>query len=149
MDRFVLAGLAGLLASTAAVAQTGPVFTLDEIIFTANADETTAERAGFSVEVIDEADLAEAGDLKLADYLDRLPGISLSQQGPQGTLADLRIRGARSRYVSVYVDGILVTDPTATNLQYDDLGGLSTRGAHARARASRLGVPGGSSASGV
>ena len=122
------AGLALLLMSTSAFAQEAPVFEIDEIIFSANAAETEAERSGFSVEVIEGEDLTEAGDVQLTEYLDRLPGISLAQQGPQGTAADIRIRGARSRYVSVYVDGILVTDPSLTNIQYDDFGGLTTGG---------------------
>lgn len=121
--------MAGLLVTTAvATAQTGPVFVMDEIVFSANADETEAARSGFSVEVIDGEDLSSAGDLQVTEYLQRLPGISLAQQGPQGTAADVRIRGARSRYVSVYVDGILVTDPSSTNVQYDDFGSLTTGG---------------------
>ena len=122
------ASAAGLGLTTGALAQSGPIFVLDEIVFSAAVDETEAQRSGYSVEVIDEDDLAEAGDLQLTEYLNRLPGISLAQQGPQGTLADLRIRGARTRYISVYVDGILVTDPAAPNIQFDDFGGLSTGG---------------------
>ncbi|MDU8945152.1 TonB-dependent receptor plug domain-containing protein [Ovoidimarina sediminis] len=128
MHQLFKAGLATLLLSTSALAQSGPAFELDEIIFTANAGTTEAERAGFSVEVIEGEELTEAGDLQLTDFLKRLPGIALSQQGPQGTAADIRIRGARSRYVSVYVDGILVTDPSLTETQFDDFGGLTTSG---------------------
>lgn len=121
------AALAAILLSTTALhAQTGPVFTLDEIIFSVNASETEAGRTGNSVSVVTEEDLAEAGDLQLTEYLARLPGVSLSQNGPQGGTADIRIRGARGRYVSVYVDGILVTDPSGTVIAYEDFGGLTT-----------------------
>ena len=109
-----------------AIAQAQSVFDLDEIVFSVNSTETTVGRIGNSVSVITEEDLENAGDLQLTDYLARLPGVSLTQNGPQGSTADVRIRGAQGRYISVYVDGILVTDPSGTVIAYDDFGGLST-----------------------
>jgi vitamin B12 transporter len=114
-----------LLFPAMAPAQTA-LFSLDEIVFFGNATETELGRIGNSVSIVTDEELDEAGDLQLTEYLARLPGISLTQNGPQGSTADIRIRGARGRYVSVYVDGILVTDPSGTVIAYDDFGGLTT-----------------------
>ena len=109
-----------------AIAPAQSVFDLDEIVFSVNATETTVDRIGNSVSIVTEEDLANAGDLQLTDYLARLPGVTLTQNGPQGGTADVRIRGARGRYISVYIDGILVTDPSGTVIAYEDFGGLTT-----------------------
>ena len=37
--------------------------------------------------------------------LNRLPGITVTTQGPVGTTTALRIRGADKRYIAVYIDG--------------------------------------------
>ena len=123
-----------LLASVAALAL-GPcaataqdAFLLDEIVISPNATPIERERAGASVIVVTEEDLRAAGNVQLTDYLARLPGVSLVQSGPTGTFGDLRIRGAGSRYISVYVDGILVTDASTPSGQFEDFGGLATSG---------------------
>jgi len=123
----LLSGAAALaLAPFSAAAQ--DAFLLDEIVISATAAPTERERAGASVSVITAEELQAAGDIQLTDYLARLPGLSLDQSGPTGTFADLRIRGARTRYVSVYIDGILVTDPSTPSRQFEDFGGLTTGG---------------------
>jgi vitamin B12 transporter len=109
-----------------AVAPAQSVFDLDEIVFSVNANEALQDQIGNSVSVLTEEDLEQAGDLQLTEVLSRLPGVSLSQNGPQGGTADVRIRGAQGRYISVYVDGILVTDPSGTVIAYEDFGGLTT-----------------------
>lgn len=113
-----------VLLALPALAQS--VFELDEIVFFGNATETELGRIGNSVSIVTDEELEEAGDLQLTEYLARLPGVSLTQNGPQGGTADIRIRGAQGRYVSVYVDGILVTDPSGTVIAYEDFGGLTT-----------------------
>lgn len=109
-----------------AIAPAQSVFDLGEIVFSVNAAEIEQNRVGNSVTVITEEDLEATGDLQLTEYLSRLPGVRLTQNGPQGSTADVRIRGAQGRYVSVYVDGILVTDPSGTVIAYEDFGGLTT-----------------------
>lgn len=123
----LLASAAALaLAPCAGAAQ--DAFLLDEIVISPNATPIARERAGASVIVVTEEDLRAAGNVQLTEYLARLPGISLVQNGPTGTFADLRIRGAGSRYISVFVDGILVTDPSTPSGQFEDFGGLTTSG---------------------
>lgn len=123
--KYLSAALApALLLPSVALAQS--VFELDEIVFSVNANEALQDQIGNSVSVLTEEDLEQAGDLQLTEVLSRLPGVSLSQNGPQGGTADVRIRGARGRYINVYIDGILVTDPSGTVIAFEDFGGLTT-----------------------
>lgn len=117
-----LAGtLAGMLAGAASAQQ---AIELDEITVTANRVPVATGSTGSSVAVLDEADLADAANDELADVLARLPGVSVTQSGPPGSPASLRIRGADSRYIAVYIDGIRVSDPTLTETKFD-FGGLT------------------------
>ena len=109
-----------------AIAPAQSVFDLDEIVFSVNATQTELDRIGNSVTVITQDDLQNTGDLQLTEVLARLSGVSLWQTGPQGSVADIRIRGAQGRYISVYIDGILVTDPASPTISYEDFGGLTT-----------------------
>jgi vitamin B12 transporter len=122
--RYLAAALAPALLLPA-IAPAQSVFDLDEIVFSVNASETELNRIGNSVTVITEDDFEQAGDTQLTEILARLPGVSLWQTGPQGSVADIRIRGAQGRYISVYIDGILVTDPASPTISYDDFGGLT------------------------
>lgn len=125
MKRVLSCGLvlAGFTLSGQANAQ---AFDLGEIVVLPTATPTEEARAGASVEVLDADDLAEGGNIILADQLERLPGINFTQSGGPGTLGDVQMRGATTRYVSIYMDGILVTDPSAPTIAYDDFGGLVT-----------------------
>jgi vitamin B12 transporter len=117
MNRLSISLLA-LLATTPAFAQSGDV-ELDEIVVTANRTETDAKRTGVSVALVEEDALRKAGDETLASILNRLPGVSVTAQGPFGANTTLRIRGADKRYITVYIDGIRVTDPTQTETSFD------------------------------
>ena len=112
------ASLVALLSALPALAQDVD-YTLDEIVITPNRTATDAARSGVSVTVVEGDELRAAGDETLASYLNRLPGLSVTAQGPVGSTSTLRIRGADKRYIAVYVDGIRVTDPTQTEVSYD------------------------------
>ncbi|MDJ0822505.1 MAG: TonB-dependent receptor [Paracoccaceae bacterium] len=124
MSRFL--STVSVLALNALPATAQEVIELDTITIFSNVAPIEVERSGASVTVLTGDDLADAPDATLADTLTRLPGVTLTQTGPRGSAADIRIRGARQRYVPVYIDGILVTDPSGTNVFYDDFGGLGT-----------------------
>jgi vitamin B12 transporter len=128
MTRTRLCASAAALALLPFAASAQNAFLLDEIVISPNATPVERERSGASVTVVTEEELRASGTVQLTEYLARLPGISIIQNGPTGTFADLRIRGAGSRYISVFVDGILVTDPSTPSGQFDDFGGLTTAG---------------------
>lgn len=109
--------LIALLAALPATAQTE--VTLDEIVVTANRTALAANRTGSSVQVVDAEDIRQSGDTTIAGVLNRLPGVTVTTQGPVGTTSSLRIRGADKRYIAVFIDGIRVTDPTQTETSFD------------------------------
>ena len=129
MNKTLGAVAATLLTTTSALAQDAPVFTLDEIIFSAGLTALEASRTGVSVEVVTEEELQESGDIQLSDYLSTLPGISVTQNGPIGTNATFRIRGLNGNYIPVLINGIDVTDPSSTQASFNfgllNTGGLS------------------------
>uniref|UniRef100_A4WSB5 TonB-dependent receptor n=1 Tax=Cereibacter sphaeroides (strain ATCC 17025 / ATH 2.4.3) TaxID=349102 RepID=A4WSB5_CERS5 len=98
---------------------------LDEIVVSANLGETEASRTGATVEVVTTEDLRSTGDLRFSDVLRRLPGVSVNTRGGMGNQTGIAIRGASQNYVGVLVDGIDVTDPTATQVAFD-FGQLTT-----------------------
>lgn len=104
------------------------VYDLDTITVSADlSDGTETERTGASVDVTTRADLEADGDTQIATYLARQPGLSLAANGGPGGVAYLRIRGLSQKYVAVRIDGIDVSDPSATQLNYD-FGRMSTYG---------------------
>ena len=92
---------------------------LDEIIITANRTATDRNRTGTSVSVVSSEDLRTGQEVGVADAFGRLAGVSVSQQGPFGSPASVRIRGADQRYIAVFIDGIRVSDPTGVQTQFD------------------------------
>ena len=125
--RYPLSLMVILLAGTAPVfAQDAGVFDLDEIVFSAGLSPQEADRIGVSLQVVSQEDLQQAGNIQLADYLATLPGLSMTQSGPAGTDATLRIRGAGAGLIGVYVDGILVNDPTTTSGGFGGFSSLTT-----------------------
>lgn len=108
--------LIALLSALAIPAQAQDI-ELDEIVVSAFKTAIERIRTGVSVSVVDPS--AKAAPASAVDSLNRLPGVSVSTQGALGSAARLRIRGADQRYIAVFVDGIRVTDPTATQTEYD------------------------------
>ena len=150
--RHTLPALAALLGATAlatpATAQDG--FVLDEIVFSATRLPAPRDSVGASVSVVTREDIEAAGDRQLSSVLARLPGVSVDQQGPIGAITSLRMRGASTGYVAVFVDGIRVDDPTATSVSFD-FGALTTAdiGRIEVLRGSQSALWGGSAVAGV
>lgn len=112
------------LATAPAVALAQDTIDLGEITVTANQGETTLERSGTTVEIVNKAQLDAAPETRLADVLSALPGITLSANGGVGTSTNLRIRGLGGAYVPVLLDGIDISDPASSGNGFD-WGGLT------------------------
>lgn len=112
------------LAPAAAMAQ---VLELPEIVVSANLEPTEANRTGATVEVITEQDLQATGEIRVVDFLNRLPGVNVRTTGGPGQPATVSVRGASQNYVAVLVDGIDVSDPSGTQVAFD-FGQLTTAG---------------------
>lgn len=92
---------------------------LDEIVVTAVKAAIERIRTGVSVSVVTPEEDKVPDAAQITETLSRLPGVSVSNQGPLGSPAKMRIRGADQRYIAVFVDGIRVTDPTLAQTEYD------------------------------
>lgn len=137
----------GLMAGGAAAQD---IINLEEVTFSANLTLTELSRAASSVSVVTREELDADGTTQLVDYLAKLPGVTVTQNGGPGGSASLRIRGAGPEYVAVYVDGIRVDDPSAPQTAFN-FGTLSTAdiGRVEVLRGSQSALYGGSAVGGV
>lgn len=103
-----------ILASLPAHAQ----FTeLPQIVVTPNRAPTDATKTGSRVETVSREEIEEKAQPLVIDYLDRLPGISISTPGGPGGEGSLSVRGAPRRYVKTLYNGIDISDPTSPQVQ--------------------------------
>jgi vitamin B12 transporter len=107
------------LVSALAVPAQAQEIELDEIVVTAVKAVIERFRTGVSVSVVSPEEDNVLDAAQITETLSRLPGVSVSNQGPLGSPAKMRIRGADQRYIAVFVDGIRVTDPTSVQTEYD------------------------------
>lgn len=115
--------LMGALALPATAQQ---IINLEEVTFSANLSDTLLRQSGTAVSILTREDLDRLGAAQLADALRFAPGVSVRRTGSLGGPTDVAIRGASGAYVAVYIDGVLVTDPTQLQTRFD-FGSLSTR----------------------
>ncbi|CAA9502795.1 MAG: hypothetical protein AVDCRST_MAG91-1155 [uncultured Sphingomonadaceae bacterium] len=97
-----------------------------EIIVTASLTPVPRGEAPATLTVIDEARIDALGEPFAIDLLRLAPSVSVSQSGPAGTNAQLRIRGAEANHTLLLVDGIRFNDPASGNEARFEL--LSTDG---------------------
>ncbi|MFN0264005.1 TonB-dependent receptor plug domain-containing protein [Tepidamorphus sp. 3E244] len=84
---------------------------LPDIIVGSSFEETPSERVGSAVTVVTSEDLRNQGVVLATEALRSLPGVSVSQSGPQGSLTQVRIRGAEANHTLVLIDGIEANRP--------------------------------------
>ncbi len=102
-----------LLAANApspAVAQDSTL--LSTIVVSASRGEAERDTVGSSVTVLTSEDLEKEGQIRLIDYLNRVPGVNISQTGTPGSQSTISIRGATQEYIQVRIDGIEISDPS-------------------------------------
>lgn len=130
VPRLALAAASMLLPVIAGAAHAQDVTPLQDIvIYSANRTPTEAAKVGSSVDVITEKELEGRAQTYVKDYLETLPGVSFSQNGPPGSVGGIRIRGGEGKYVKVLIDGIDISDPsnveTAAYLEHLLVGDVS------------------------
>jgi vitamin B12 transporter len=98
------------------------------LIVTALRTPVEQSRAAATVTVLDAEAIHQAQPLAVTDILVRTPGISLTRNGGYGTTTSLRIRGADAGQSVMVLDGMRLSDPSATaggygfaNLFTDDI----------------------------
>ena len=100
-----------IFAATADLASSPPQ--ADTIVITASrAPEKQADTAA-SVEVIDQQTINRLGEPLLSDFLRLTPSAAVSTSGPDGTITEVRIRGAEANHTLLFIDGINANDLSA------------------------------------
>jgi vitamin B12 transporter len=122
------AGLSRILPLSLAIAAAlpGTVFAdagdaLDEVVVTATRTAVTTDAALAPVEVITRDEILRAQATSLADLLRGRAGINLSNQGGDGKLTTLFVRGSESDHVLVLIDGVRVGSATSGLVSFQDL----------------------------
>jgi len=113
------------LASTAHAQQRGPLGardTLSTVVVTATRVPVSTNAPTASTTVLSGEALRAQGISKVSDALRLVPGVQMVQNGPQGSVTSLFLRGGNSNYVTVLVDGVAVNDAGGAF----DFGSLST-----------------------
>ncbi|MCR4268218.1 TonB-dependent siderophore receptor [Nitratireductor sp. ZSWI3] len=90
---------------------------LGTIVVTPNRAPTDRAKVGSSVAVIDRREIEQQSLPVIVEYLDLLPGVSISSPGGRGAEGSLSVRGAPRRYVKTLFNGIDISDPTNTQVQ--------------------------------
>ena len=83
---------------------------IDDFVVSANRTPLQDAKIGSAVVAVEREEIEEAGAISLADFLTRLPGLSMSRDGGQGQPNNVRIRGLHKKYTKVLIDGIDVSD---------------------------------------
>ncbi|CFX22034.1 TonB-dependent receptor plug [Candidatus Filomicrobium marinum] len=111
------------LASEAALAQEGEIMLPGIVIFSANRTPTDAAAVGSSVSLITQEDLEKQSRPFLQDYLETVPGVNFTRNGPAGSTTGITMRGANQNYVKILIDGMDISDPSApqTSARFEHL----------------------------
>ncbi|MEH6415757.1 TonB-dependent vitamin B12 receptor [Pseudomonas sp. CGJS7] len=109
------------LPATAVAAPAGAPTDLDQVVVTANRTAVSVNDLLTPVEVLDRADIERSQARDLNDLLRGRAGITLANQGGQGKLTTLFLRGSESDHVLVLVDGIRIGSPTSGLAALQDL----------------------------
>jgi len=124
----IITGLAGLMTSPMAVAQSNDAASepyIEEIIVTARRREESLQDVPGTVTAFSQETLERAGVERAKDFIALTPGVTMVDAAEVGdTQVNIRgINGARDAENSFafLIDGVLYTNPAAFNREYTDL----------------------------
>jgi vitamin B12 transporter len=102
-------------ATSPAFAETGP------IVVSATRIETPEEDSPATVSVVRSDDFEIKQTHRVADALREVPGVSVVQSGPPGSLTSVFTRGLRSEHTQVLLDGIPINQGLQGAFNFGDL----------------------------
>ena len=92
-----------------------PAIEQPAIVVTASRSEEDASKTPASVTIIDGNRIERIGSPLVPDLLRLVPSVSVSSNGPAGSLTQVRIRGAEANHTLLFVEGIRANDPASGN----------------------------------
>lgn len=116
-----LAAIIAILSASVALPAFAQDIVIDAgevVVSTPNRTTEKKDRVGSKVEVVTKEEIEERAQPAVTDYLATLPGVSVSANGGTGGQeTGLFVRGADKKYVKTLVNGIDISDPSATQVQ--------------------------------
>lgn len=103
--RWLLGGLAALLSGVPAAADPVPA-PMDEITVTATRIAESPTATPPAVTIVTAAQIEARGATTVAEAIRIVPGVAITDYGPEGGLKTVSIRGSTSNQVLVLVDGV-------------------------------------------
>lgn len=91
------------------------IFDTNPIIVTASRIPQEQSQAAASTTVIDKKEIERLGDPLLYSLLRLTPSAAIETDGPAGTVAEVRIRGAEANHTMLFIDGIRANDPASND----------------------------------
>ena len=117
--RLLLSLFAGLLCLNVSAQKTDTTY-LGEYVLTGTRLLIPIEKSGKTVYKLNEEAIRNSAGRTVADLINDIPAIQTDGNfSNPGTNLEYYVRGARSRYTLVLIDGIPMNDPTGISLFYD------------------------------
>lgn len=111
----------GRAQDTASVALQSSEAESEEIVVSATRIETPEEDSPATVDVVRSDDFEIKQTHRVADALREVPGLSVVQSGPPGSLTSVFTRGLRSEHTQVLLDGIPINQGLQGAFNFGDL----------------------------
>jgi len=89
----------------------GQVKDLDSIVITASLHAEHEKETGRNIQVVRGEWLRGLPAMSIDELLRYIPGVEVQQRGPQGSQADILIRGGTFQQVLLLIDGVRLNDP--------------------------------------
>jgi vitamin B12 transporter len=86
---------------------------VETIVVTAHRTPIPINQAGSAVSLLNQDNIVARQQVFTADLLRDLPGVSLNRTATNGSLTQVRVRGAEANHLLVVIDGVEVNDPAA------------------------------------
>jgi vitamin B12 transporter len=85
----------------------------DQIVITASRSPESEAESPASVTIIDSQEIERLDEPLVAALLRLTPSAAVTDIGPAGSLAEVRIRGSEANHTLLFVDGIKINDPAS------------------------------------
>ena len=91
-------------------AQSSDSSNIERISIVASRSPILASQVAGKLDIINREQILASGAVNITDLLRTVAGMNISQNGPDGSLAELRFRGSESNHTLVLVDGVPAND---------------------------------------
>ncbi len=109
-----------IFIGTTLLAQKQDTTNLGEYVITGTRFQTPIEKSGKTVYKINAQQIQNSAARTITDLLNEIPAVQTDGNfSNPGTNQEYYVRGARSRYTLVLIDGVPMNDPTGISLFYD------------------------------